>query len=244
MAKDAYYFPHDSNAFHDPKITKMIMELGLVSYAIYWVIVENLRNEHEYKLHTNDIPTMAYQCREDVALLEQIIKNYQLFIFTDNGHFYSESLCSRLGRLDEIKEKRVEAGRLGGLALSKAKASLKQIQPVKQSKVKYSKEETMSGKPDLKSPILYLNEKSKKNFSPTNTSTQAMIRARFNEGRTIDDFKKVIDKKCSQWLKSEKMFDFLRPKTLFNATNFENYLNEKDNPNELPDSLKHLADPV
>lgn len=80
----------------------------------------------------------------------------------------------------------------------------------------------------LQEPILYLNKKANRNFDPKNKSNQNLIKARLNEGRTIEDFKKVIDKKCAQWLNNEKMMVYLRPSTLFNATKFENYLNEPD----------------
>lgn len=86
---------------------------------------------------------------------------------------------------------------------------------------------TLSGKPDLEAPILYLNQKAQKNFDPKNQSNQDLVKARFAEGRTIDQFKLVIDKKCVQWASDEKMMHYLRPSTLFNRTNFENYLNEK-----------------
>ncbi|NCB45345.1 MAG: hypothetical protein EOM59_22360, partial [Clostridia bacterium] len=36
----------------------------------------------------------------------------------------------------------------------------------------------------------------------------------------------VIDKKCAQW-KGTDMDKYLRPSTLFNASKFEGYLNEK-----------------
>ena len=36
----------------------------------------------------------------------------------------------------------------------------------------------------------------------------------------------MIDIKTSQWLNDKKMNIYLRPKTLFNASNFESYLNE------------------
>ena len=86
--------------------------------------------------------------------------------------------------------------------------------------------DTLSGKPDLEAPIIYLNEKTKSNFDPKNKSSQEMVKARFNEGRTLDQFKRVIDKKVSAWLNDEKMMKYLRPSTLFNRTHFENYLNE------------------
>ena len=41
------------------------------------------------------------------------------------------------------------------------------------------------------------------------------------------DFKKVIDIKVDQWLDHPKMDAYLTPQTLFRASNFERYLNEK-----------------
>lgn len=70
----------------------------------------------------------------------------------------------------------------------------------------------------------YLNEKSGKNYSPKTASTQKHIIARLNEGRTLDDFKKVIDNKCAQWL-GTKWENYIRPETLFAPAKFENYLN-------------------
>ena len=74
--------------------------------------------------------------------------------------------------------------------------------------------------------INYLNEKTGSNFDPKNESTTDLIKARFNEGRTVKDFIEVIDTKLENWLTDGKMVRFLRPSTLFNRTNFENYLNE------------------
>lgn len=70
----------------------------------------------------------------------------------------------------------------------------------------------------------YLNEKSGKSYSPKTASTQKHIIARLNEGRTLDDFKKVIDNKCAQWL-GTKWENYIRPETLFAPAKFENYLN-------------------
>jgi uncharacterized phage protein (TIGR02220 family) len=70
----------------------------------------------------------------------------------------------------------------------------------------------------------YLNEKSGKSYSPKTASTQKHILARLNEGRTLDDFKKVIDNKCAQWL-GTKWENYIRPETLFAPAKFENYLN-------------------
>ena len=74
--------------------------------------------------------------------------------------------------------------------------------------------------------VEYLNQKTGKNFKHTSKVTQRHIRARLAEGFTISDFKQVIDKKCSDWLRDQKMKEYLRPETLF-GTKFESYLNSK-----------------
>ena len=80
----------------------------------------------------------------------------------------------------------------------------------------------------IKEVIELLNERVGKNFQPTNQSTRAFITARLNEGRTMEDFKLVIEYKCKEWLHDEKMLKYLRPSTLFRASNFENYLVEAE----------------
>ncbi|MDT2808356.1 conserved phage C-terminal domain-containing protein [Vagococcus lutrae] len=74
--------------------------------------------------------------------------------------------------------------------------------------------------------VTYLNDKADKNFSYKSKATQSHINARVEEGRTVDDFKAVIDLKVEQWKHDEKMNNYLRPTTLFAPTNFENYVNE------------------
>lgn len=103
-----------------------------------------------------------------------------------------------------------------------------------------SDERHLSGKPDLKAPIEYLNKKANTSFNPKTKSNQCLIKARYNEGRTLEDFKTVIDRKVAQWLTNDKMVQYLRPSTLFRATNFENYLNEKVNNDNVPDNLKRF----
>ena len=79
----------------------------------------------------------------------------------------------------------------------------------------------------IKEIILYLNEKTGKAFRAESKETIAFIKARLAEGRTVEDFKKVIDIKVQKWANDPKMADFLRPSTLFRPANFEAYLNER-----------------
>lgn len=73
--------------------------------------------------------------------------------------------------------------------------------------------------------IDYLNEKAGSQYKATTQKTRDTIKARLNEGFTVDDFKIVIDKKVTDW-KSTEWEKYLRPQTLF-GTKFESYLNQK-----------------
>jgi phage replication O-like protein O len=77
--------------------------------------------------------------------------------------------------------------------------------------------------------VLYLNKKTLKEFSHKSKKTMALIRARWNEGHTLEDFKRVVDIKCAKWLVDPKYIDYLRPITLF-GEKFESYLNEITHP--------------
>lgn len=84
--------------------------------------------------------------------------------------------------------------------------------------------------------ISYLNEKTGKKLRWDVKSNQKEIKARFNEGYTLDDFKTVIDKKYNEWDRKptkeelqrgiKDMRIYLRPKTLF-GSNFDVYLNQE-----------------
>lgn len=77
--------------------------------------------------------------------------------------------------------------------------------------------------------INYLNDVANKNYRHTTRKTQSLIKARINEGFTVEDFKKVIDIKTSEWNHNSKMQKFIRPETLF-GTKFESYLNQDNQP--------------
>lgn len=95
--------------------------------------------------------------------------------------------------------------------------------------------------PFAKIIIQYLSGKTGKRYRiPENdlefrsSSKFKLINARFRQGYKIDEFVKVIDIKCIKWLEDEKMNEFLRPSTLFCASNFEKYLDEWENINNSP----------
>lgn len=85
-----------------------------------------------------------------------------------------------------------------------------------------------SDEPDstpYKAVVGYLNEKTGSKYRSSTQATQRLIKARFNEGFDLQDFKQVIDNKTNDWLNDKKMAEYLRPQTLF-GTKFESYLNQ------------------
>jgi len=96
---------------------------------------------------------------------------------------------------------------------------------------------TMSGKPNGTQPteskskttndtciaiLHYLNEKTGSKFQPV-ASNLKLIKARLSEGATVVEMKQVVDQKNAEWKSDEKMSDYLRPATLFNAKNYAQY---------------------
>ncbi|HEM2808378.1 TPA: phage replisome organizer N-terminal domain-containing protein [Streptococcus suis] len=74
-------------------------------------------------------------------------------------------------------------------------------------------------------PIQYLNQETGHAYKFIATHTK-FIQARYKDGYTLEDFKKVIDTKVAQWKNNTEMAKYLRPKTLFSPSNFDSYLNE------------------
>lgn len=116
--KDAYYFSHDVNAKSDPKIMAMRNVYGAEGYGWYWIIIEMLAEQNEYKLcHKKwvyDALAMAMQC--DAIATEKFItdciNDFELFD-SDGEFFWSNSLIRRMEQKREKMAKRSEAGKKG-----------------------------------------------------------------------------------------------------------------------------------
>jgi uncharacterized phage protein (TIGR02220 family) len=83
---------------------------------------------------------------------------------------------------------------------------------------------TLSGSPDVIAILDYLNEKTGRRYRAVHANV-ALIASRLGES-TIDECRAVIDAKVAAWQNDEKMRQYLRPATLFNATKFANYVGE------------------
>ena len=111
MAKDAYYFSHDSNAKDDPKCVLLIEQLGLEGYGIYWVLIETLRDQPDYRYPVNLIPALARRYNTTAEKMKAVVGGYDLFTVDDND-FFSLSLMERMQHLEDKREKNRRAGQI------------------------------------------------------------------------------------------------------------------------------------
>lgn len=89
------------------------MKLGAEGYGIFFMLIERLREEEGYK-STIDYDTLAFDLRVEPEKVKQVVENYDLFKFTEDGkYFYSDSFNERMEMMDEKRKKRAEAGKKG-----------------------------------------------------------------------------------------------------------------------------------
>lgn len=105
------YFSHDSNARNSDKLINVRMELGAEGYGVYFMILERLREEDEYKSR-RDYKMIAFDLRVEVDVVKRIVEEFDLFEL-DNEYFYSLSFLKRMQVKDEKKKKRQSAGKAG-----------------------------------------------------------------------------------------------------------------------------------
>ena len=105
MKKDSFYFPHDSNAKDDPKCMLLIDQLGLEGYGIYWVLVEMLREQPDYRCPMRLVPVLAKRYNTSAEKMKTVISSYDLFVIENDEFFFSESLINRMLPMDEKKRK-------------------------------------------------------------------------------------------------------------------------------------------
>ncbi len=142
MAKDAYYFSHDSNAKDDPKCVLLIEQLGMEGYGIFWVLIETLRDQPEYKYPLALIPALARRYNTTSEKVKTVVMQYGLFEIENDEFFYSDSLNRRMENLSTFREsqrKKALKRWNDAPALPRQCHGNADPMPVKESKVKYSK---------------------------------------------------------------------------------------------------------
>lgn len=149
-------------------------------------------------------------------------------MFINNWFKYNWTKSEKLDKplLEEIKKIKTQEfkKKLSDLYNNRDTVSIPYIYTM-DTTVSVSVTDTITDSNIYKDIINYLNLKNNSNYKYTTKTTKEKIKARLNDGFTLEDFKIVIDKKVEEWIGTD-MEKYLRPETLF-GTKFESYLNQK-----------------
>lgn len=118
MKKDAFYFPHFCNARHDRKISRLRKELGIEGYGIFFMLLEILRDQIDFKYPLDDLDLLADEFGTSEQKIRVVICNYKLFEIDDEFRFFSPKLLLYLQPYFNMKEQRKAAGIASGKARS------------------------------------------------------------------------------------------------------------------------------
>ncbi|MCK9454224.1 DUF4373 domain-containing protein [Sulfurimonas sp.] len=120
LQKDTCYFSHDANAKDDYKCMLLIDQMGLEGYGIFWILIETLREQKNYKYPLQLVPSLARKYNTTQAKMETVINAYGLFEIDEQSFFFSGSLNRRMSFFEQKKQQQIEAGKKG-VAAKKAK---------------------------------------------------------------------------------------------------------------------------
>lgn len=112
-SRDTFYFPHEYNAKDDPKCERLIWEMGMEGYGIFWALLEVLRIQPDYTYPLANIPIIAYKYRADVDKMRRVVLDFDLFTIVEDKIFFSNGLLNRMRPMDARRQKLSEAGNRG-----------------------------------------------------------------------------------------------------------------------------------
>lgn len=210
------------NANHkDVKVDGTIIKRGQIltsykeirnelSWKVGWRVEKYSKNDCETSMNRLRNHTMIHTTKTTRGMLITIL-NYDKYQNPKNYELYKEALSSHtrvIQTADTINKNEKNDNTKNSLSNERLSGENGNARRIPYSEI-----------------VSFLNETCQTKFRPDTATTRNMIKARFNEGFDLEDFKAVISTKAGQWLTEPKMVQYLRPQTLF-GTKFESYLTE------------------
>lgn len=228
MSKDSYYFSHDSNARHDPKITAMRGVYGSEGYGWYWMLIEMLRESDGYKLDMQSkyiFNAFALQMQSDAlqikSFVEDCINEFNLFE-SDGSFFWSESLLRRMEFRDEKSEKRRKAAnaRWEKERKSKEKCNADANASENDANGMQGKESKVNKNKDIYIVFEHWKSKGIINHKTLTEKMESHINARITEHgvepilKAIDNYSIVLNDDNYYWTHRWTLQDFMKPNNM------------------------------
>ena len=103
----------------DYKMMKLNAEMKCMGIGLYIQMILFLRRQQEYKHDFNELDLLAEQWGATVENLQHLIKDFNLFVITEEGYFRCLYLDEVMGYQNKLSEQRAAAGSKGGRSSKK-----------------------------------------------------------------------------------------------------------------------------
>ena len=108
----------------DYKMMKLNAEMKCMGIGLYIQMILFLRRQQEYKHDFNELDLLAEQWGATVEDLQHLIKDFNLFVITEDGYFRCLYLDEVMGYQNKLSEQRAAAGSKGGRSSKKKTAQI------------------------------------------------------------------------------------------------------------------------
>lgn len=233
MAKDQFWFKHESNTQDDPRHMEMIEDLGMEGYGIYWGVMEKLRSAEGYTLPLSVVKRFARIWGTTAIKVQAVIEKYGLFeVCVDR--FFCKEMCETMsgikGRATHAatvkweKERRkllsvnesVDAGALPPDSGSNAGAMPNDAYKIREDKIRRDKRYTYD---DF---VALLNEKTGKNYRGDKKGL-SQFNARVKEGYSQADFESAVISAVKDQYHISEGFKYLTPEFMTRPDKLERF---------------------
>lgn len=248
MAKDSYWFRHDSTAGRGLKLLTIKTIYGHWGKGVYWDVIETLREQSDYK-YRSDNTSLKILAELIGAETEKFLNWYSSCVKYElltekNGYFYSKVLCENMEKWEAKKRSGSKGGRPKKENQKNLnKTELKPNRKLIESKSKANRKDNIrednirdSSKPELgtsgkfKKFISYFNEKLGKKYRGCSKS-KSQFNARLKDGYTAEDFAKAIENALKDEHHKNNAYKHLTPEFITRSDKLEKFINQGGNTN-------------
>lgn len=240
MAKDSYWFRHDSSAGRGTRMRKLAFIYGHWGKGIYWDVIEMLRDQANYKYPSDefDLKMLAdlIGCKDDTKFINWFndCVKYELFVI-EKGMFYSEVLCNNMkrweasksngskgGRPDEEKPKPKPRNNLTDNLTTNLTETIREEKSIEDKNKLLLKKEPKEGI-NFSGLLGCINSAFSKKLKVINATTQKKFNARLKDGYSKDDIFNAITNASHDEFHKESNFKWCTPEYFSRSTTLDKY---------------------
>ena len=127
------HFPHHLNARNDRKIKKGRLQLGIEFYAIYFMILEVLAEQKDFRYPLSDIDILADDFGTSIQKIQLVITQYDLFEIDPVEQFFSPAQVKALQPyLEKVEHYRLMGKKSALVRKLKTKQQIEELKKLSQ----------------------------------------------------------------------------------------------------------------